>query len=202
MPKNASIKPSAMGETIESMVAHESLPKRNGTEMEILDFHTVGIAAVAEAIRDKPIAGLDQRSLTRYATRVALNRMEESSVLQELRTDYREYLDKKKDRPQIERRRLDKMLWGLACGYEPFISERSVHVWFWDEQVKNAILSICTDSGVPKRLLYPFVADALSEIGSLGRVVDDLTEEYRHALLCLSMYSVALKSVLLNISHE
>ena len=200
--KNVSLKPSDMGETIESLVAHDSLPKRSSAELELLDFHTVGIAAVAEAIRDKPIVGLDQRSLSRYATRVALVRMESSSLLQDLRTDFRTYLDKKKERPQIERRRLDKMLWGLACGYEPFISERSVHVWFWDEQVKNAILSICADAGVPKRTLYPFVSDVLSEIGSLGRVVEDLVEEYRHAMLCLSMYAGALKNVLLNISHE
>ena len=199
--KTASLRPSDMGETIESLLAKEKLPKRTDADLKMLEFCTVGISAVGEAIRSKPIVGLDQRGLTRYATRVALARMESSEVVVRIRDKYSDYLNRKKDLAQIERRGIDKMLWGLACGYVPFVAENNVHLWFWDESVKNAITSICSDSGIPKRFIYPFVADALSDIGSLSRITEDLVGEYRYGLRCLEIFFGALDKAVLDISQ-
>jgi len=185
-----------MGDTIESLVVHGKLPRRSSADLKLLDFDTdSGITAIAEVLRGKPLAGVDYRSLSRYATKVALTRMSALPALSELQTVYRQYLDARKDWEQSERLLVDESLWGLACGYKPFVHSR-VHIWFWDEDVKNAIFAVLLDSGLPKQFVYPFVADALSELPNISKMGEDLVMEHRRAMRWLSGFLGAVKGYL------
>lgn len=200
--QGVSFAPSLMGNSIESLLASgQKPPSYSNVEMRELDFCAPGIFSIAEALRDRPISSLSQRDLSRYATRVARERMESSTILCDLRKSYRCYLDIKKRSPLDIRRQYDDILWGLAGGYKPFMPRDNIHLWFWENSDKNAMFDICLEAGVQRRTLHIFVADALSEIGGLEQINDTLKIEYKFGLDFLKLFLVCVNQVVLNISQ-
>lgn len=168
-------------------------------EMHLLDFHSDGISSVREALDDEPISGTKKRELSRYTSRVTTTRMLDSDVFREARKARRDYLTNKKHHPERVRKYYDDILAATARGYKPFVaSAGEIHVWFWDDEDKNKALTLLRDCGIAHNFFFCMMADPLSEIEELGRIADDLREEYlqgmRYLNYLLSVYKHCAKA--------
>ena len=157
-------------------------PKLSAADMHLLDFHTMGIAAVREALKMKPFAYLDYRELSRYASKLALDRMDSCPVIVDLKEARKDYHSRKAHLEQRVRQFYDDMLEGTTYGYKPFVPARNLHIWLWDNTVSEAVHASIGSSGIAQRSFFVFVADVLSELDSLGTVADDLKAEYLQGL--------------------
>lgn len=196
-----SLRPHDMVRTIEGLIISTKLPDCSEEKYYLLQFSgNPGVYIINEALRRKPIRGVDQRGLSRYACLLATERLTSHSCVGLLKDDYAKFQDIKSGLPLIQRKRYSDMLFALACGYKPAIKART-NIWFWDTDTKNNVISILTDCGLPMYFIYPFIADVLSEIGALKEISSDLRDEYRQADVCLNAYSAGLKAVLSNIQQ-
>lgn len=181
--KPVSLRPSSFGQSIEGLLlSKETPPRLPNSEMSTLDLHNDGISSVKEALTIRPIPRLNYRELSRYASRVALGRMQSNQTIAELRVTRKKYLDNKIERPERIRKYYDDILSGLSFGYRPFVIAPDVHVWFWDDSDCQAFYSLVSEAGLPKKILYCFVADALCELSGLGAIASDLSEDYKQGI--------------------
>jgi len=127
--------------------------------------------------------------------------MERSPILTTLAQDYRSYLDEKKKQPQTIRKQYDDLLSGIARSYRPIAEAFGMHVWFWDDDDKNTITNLCSDTGLPMKMMLPFVAETLSEISALDKIAGDLIVDSQFGMSFIKMYQAVLRQASLNISQ-
>lgn len=169
--------------TIESLVVKGITPPRLAAqELDRLDLHSAGILAVQEVLRSKPLANQDYRSLSRYASHVARLRLSSLPMLADLAKARIAYLESKKYLVIDFRKMYDEFLSAVAFGYKPATPARWVHIWFWDNEEMESVRSVLADTGLSDSFFYAFVAGALSEVGGIGAVAEDLSREYELAI--------------------
>lgn len=160
-----------------SLIEQAKPPKLPSSEMDTLDIHTVGILAIKEALKAKPVPHKEYRELSRYATRVAISRMETYPAIVSLCNCRDEYVKQQKKLPQSLRKMWSDAL--RACSmYRPFVSSGNIHMWYWDDADKQTDMRIRENAGLSLSVLYVFTAGALAELPNLDEIGEDLKREY------------------------
>jgi len=183
---SVNLNPEAYGTSTDDIMqliaSGEKPPKYSSTELDKLDYHNTGIAAVREALKEKPVPHMAYRELSRYASHVACTRMASLPILNDLKLAFEAYNIAKKPHNQKVRTEFIDRLDGESRGYAPYVAGVHIHVWFWSMEDKNAVLAMAGDAGVVSAVFFGFVADALSELPGLGAITQDLVYEYQRVL--------------------
>ena len=99
--KAVSLKPRDFNRDLRSLIrSGEKPPHLTSAEFHELDFCNDGILAVKEALASRPFSAVAPRELSRYASRIAFDRMQDSDLIKQLTLCQRLYLDNKIWQPQ------------------------------------------------------------------------------------------------------
>lgn len=197
-----SIRPSQMRQSVEGLSITFRLPHYTPEQYHELHFSgDPGVYVVTEALRVNPISRFNQRGLSQLASKIIHERITQHPTIQAIRESRKVYNVISLDLPLSRRKRCSDLLFGYACHYKPFVVA-TTNVWFADAEEKSGVFSLLADCGLPAYFVYPFFADALSEIGSLSTLATDLVEEYQQANICLTGYAAVLEQLLLDISKN
>ena len=163
-------------------------PQYPPPEMHMLDFNNDGISVVREALKYKPLKGIAYRELSRMAAHEAVCLMsacKEITELCERQTALRQLLI---NHEQYIRNHYTRIVETSAQSYCPSRVENNVRVWLWSHEDAGKLDSLISDSGIPRRMFFIFVAESLSNLGNMGKIATDLRFEYNYGMISLRFY--------------
>lgn len=196
MSKTAvSLRPASMRPTIESLITQGATPpKKTSEELDRLDYNnSCGMHVVREVLKTPLLPSVSYRELSRYATHLAITHLRSLAEVMELESCMSEYRTAKSELEFRLRKFYDDSIEGAKRGYQPISRRANVHIWFWDESDKEQFLGVLEATELPSCILYPFTANALSDIAPRAMSRDCLAE-YDVAYRFIRCFLVTVKS--------
>ena len=178
--------------TIGTLMARGCPPKVGSVELDQnLRFTSTGPYSVWDTLRHggHSVSSVGHREMSRYATKVAEERLGKVLGVEDLTLGMRRFGDVAGTLPLTYRKLFTDTLDVITRNYMPRESHKNLTIWFWDEDVKSNLCGFLSKAGLPSGLVFGLVAGALADLDLGEERQRDLNNEYRRVMLYIKLVS-------------